>query len=77
MTSATISAEQYAYAAKEVLDLDLSDRVTILQQDYRELRRQHDKLVSKLVSIEMTEAVDWRLLDTFFKKCARLLRPEG
>ena len=73
VTSTTISAEQYAYAAKKVADLGLSDRVTILQQDYRDLRGRYDKLVS----IEMIEAVDWRLLNTFFKRCDRLLRPEG
>lgn len=73
VTSTTISAEQYAYAVEKVADLGLSDQVTILQQDYRDLRGRYDKLVS----IEMIEAVDWRLLDTFFKRCARLLRPEG
>ncbi|HLM97212.1 MAG TPA: cyclopropane-fatty-acyl-phospholipid synthase family protein [Acidimicrobiales bacterium] len=73
VTSTTISAEQYTYASKEVADLGLSDRVTILQQDYRDLRGQYDKLVS----IEMIEAVDWPLLDTFFKRCARLLRADG
>ena len=73
VTSTTISAEQYDYAIKKVADQGLSDRVTILQQDYRDLRGEYDKLVS----IEMIEAVDWRLLDTFFRRCARLLRPEG
>ena len=73
VTSTTISAEQYTYAAKKVADLGLSDQVTILQLDYRDLRGQYDKLVS----IEMIEAVDWRFLDTFFKRCARLLRPDG
>ncbi len=73
VTSTTISAEQYTYASKKVADLGLSDRVTILKQDYRDLRGQYDRLVS----IEMIEAVDWPLLDTFFKRCARLLRPDG
>ncbi len=73
VTSTTVSAEQYIYATKKVADLGLSDRVTILQQDYRDLRGQYDKLVS----IEMIEAVDWRLLGTFFKQCASLLRPDG
>jgi cyclopropane-fatty-acyl-phospholipid synthase len=73
VTSTTISAEQYAYAAKRVADLGLTDRVTILQEDYRDLRGQYDKVVS----IEMIEAVDWRLLGTFFETCARLLRADG
>jgi cyclopropane-fatty-acyl-phospholipid synthase len=73
VTSTTISAEQYAYASKRVADVGLSDRVTIREQDYRELRGQYDKLVS----IEMIEAVDWRLVGTFFRQCARLLAPGG
>jgi cyclopropane-fatty-acyl-phospholipid synthase len=73
VTSTTISAEQHAYAAKKVADVGLTDRVTILQEDYRNLRGTYDKLVS----IEMIEAVDWPLLNTFFETCARLLRPQG
>jgi cyclopropane-fatty-acyl-phospholipid synthase len=73
VTSTTISTEQYTYATKKVSDLGLSHRVTILQQDFRDLRGQYDKLVS----IEMIEAVGWRHVDIFFKSCARLLRPEG
>jgi cyclopropane-fatty-acyl-phospholipid synthase len=30
-----------------------------------------------LVSIEMIEAVGWKFFDTFFAKCASLLKPEG
>ena len=60
-------------ATKKVADLGLSDRVTILQQDYRDLRGQYDKLVS----IEMIEAVDWPLLGHLLQECARLLRPDG
>ncbi len=73
VTSTTVSAEQYAYASDWVRRAGLSGRVTILQEDYRNLRGQYDKLVS----IEMVEAVDWRVLDTYFTTCARLLRPDG
>jgi cyclopropane-fatty-acyl-phospholipid synthase len=73
VTSTTISAEQYAHAKEWVADAGLSDRVTILEEDYRDLRGQYDKLVS----IEMVEAVDWPLLDSYFRKCAALLRPHG
>jgi cyclopropane-fatty-acyl-phospholipid synthase len=73
VTSTTLSAEQHAYASDRVRRAGLSGRVTVLQEDYRDLRGQFDKLVS----IEMVEAVDWRVLDTYFGTCARLLRPDG
>jgi cyclopropane-fatty-acyl-phospholipid synthase len=47
--------------------------VTVLLEDYRDLRGRFDKLVS----IEMIEAVGWQYLDTFFRRCAELLRPDG
>ncbi|MDA8309887.1 MAG: DUF1365 family protein [Actinomycetota bacterium] len=73
VTSTTISSEQYAHARDWVARAGVSDRVTILEEDYRNLRGQYDKLVS----IEMVEAVDWRVLDTYFRTCAALLRPAG
>jgi cyclopropane-fatty-acyl-phospholipid synthase len=73
VTTTTVSAEQYAHAREWVARAGLSERVTVLQEDYRNLRGRYDKLVS----IEMVEAVDWRLLTTYFRACSRLLRPEG
>ncbi len=73
VTSTTISAEQHAHATEWVARLGLSDRVTVLHEDYRNLRGEYDKAVS----IEMVEAVDWRLLGTYFRTCAALLRPDG
>ena len=73
VTTTTISAEQYEYASKRVRDAGLADRVRVLHDDYRDLRGRFDKLVS----VEMIEAIDWRQLGTFFRTCARLLRPEG
>ena len=73
VTTTTVSAEQYAHAKDWVARAGLSERVTVLQEDYRALRGQYDKLVS----IEMVEAVDWRLLGTYVRKCASLLRPDG
>jgi cyclopropane-fatty-acyl-phospholipid synthase len=73
VTTTTISDAQYEYAAKRVADAGLGDRVTVCNQDYRDLGGVYDKLIS----IEMIEAVGWRQLDTFFSTCARLLRPEG
>jgi len=73
VTTTTISAAQYDYARKRIADAGLSDRVTVLDADYRDLTGTYDKLVS----IEMIEAVDWRDHDAFFGSCAALLRGDG
>ncbi|HSC83594.1 MAG TPA: cyclopropane-fatty-acyl-phospholipid synthase family protein, partial [Pseudomonas sp.] len=73
VTTTTISAEQYALARQRVEAAGLQDRITVLQQDYRDLQGQYDKLVS----IEMIEAVGHRFLPTYFRQCARLLKDDG
>jgi cyclopropane-fatty-acyl-phospholipid synthase len=73
VTTTTISVEQHRYATELVELLGLSDQVTVLLEDYRDLTGTHDKLVS----VEMIEAVDWRDHDAFFATCNRLLKPEG
>ena len=73
VTTTTISDEQHAYAQKRIEDLGLSDRITLLKKDYRELEGSFDKLVS----IEMIEAVGHQFYDRFFSKCSSLLKPNG
>lgn len=73
VTTTTVSAEQFAYARQRVEALGLQERITLLLEDYRDLDGQFDKLVS----IEMIEAVGHRFLSTYFKQCARLLKPDG
>jgi cyclopropane-fatty-acyl-phospholipid synthase len=73
VTTTTISAEQHRVAVERVREAGLEDRVTLLQQDYRDLRGRFDKLVS----IEMIEAVGWQYFDTFFRRCGRLLHSGG
>ncbi len=73
VTTTTISREQHAYALQQVRRHGLEDRVTVLRNDYRDLRGAYDKLVS----IEMIEAVGYRHLGTFFAACSRLLAPHG
>src|SRR5476649_1624238 len=73
VTTTTISREQYDFACQRIEKAGLSDRVTVLFEDYRALRGQYDKLVS----IEMIEAVGKRYLKTFFKRCNALLKPNG
>jgi cyclopropane-fatty-acyl-phospholipid synthase len=73
VTTTTLSREQYDYTRELVRRLGLEDRVTLLFQDYRDLRGRYDKLVS----IEMIEAVGWRDFGTFFEACSRLLKADG
>ena len=73
VTTTTISAEQLALARERVRAAGLDDRITLLQQDYRDLEGRYDKLVS----IEMIEAVGWQYFDTFFERCGALLAPDG
>ncbi len=73
VTTTTISREQHDYASRRVAEAGLADRVTVLEQDYRELDGSYDRLVS----IEMIEAVGWEYLPTFFRRCSRLLRDDG
>jgi cyclopropane-fatty-acyl-phospholipid synthase len=73
VTTTTLSREQRELALRRVEEAGLSDRVTVLLDDYRELTGVYDKLVS----IEMIEAVGWKDFGTFFDRCAARLRPDG
>lgn len=73
VTTTTISQEQHALASARIAEAGLSARVTLLTSDYRDLHGQY----SKLVSIEMIEAIGHQYLDTFFAKCSSLLKPDG
>jgi cyclopropane-fatty-acyl-phospholipid synthase len=73
VTTTTISREQHDFARAKIARRGLSDRITLLFEDYRDLRGRFDKLVS----IEMIEAVGVRYLDTYFRKCSSLLKPSG
>ncbi|MFY2762510.1 class I SAM-dependent methyltransferase [Arenimonas sp. MALMAid1274] len=73
VTTTTISKEQHALATARVAEAGLSDRVTVLLEDYRDLQGRYDKLVS----IEMIEAIGHQYLETYLAKCASLLTDEG
>ena len=73
VTTTTISDNQYAYAQQRINELGLSDKVTLLKEDYRLLSGQYDKLVS----VEMIEAVGKEYFDQFFKKCQSLVKTNG
>jgi cyclopropane-fatty-acyl-phospholipid synthase len=73
VTTTTISREQHTVATERVRAARLDNLVTVLLEDYRDLRGRFDKLVS----IEMIEAVGWQYFDTFFRHCSKLLEPDG
>jgi cyclopropane-fatty-acyl-phospholipid synthase len=73
VTTTTISREQHDYAVEQVRAAGLEDLITVLTEDYRDLRGRYDKLVS----IEMIEAVGWQHIGTFLAKCSDLLEPDG
>jgi cyclopropane-fatty-acyl-phospholipid synthase len=73
VTTTTISDAQHAYAEERIHKLGLDNKITLLKKDYRLLTGQFDKLVS----VEMIEAVGYEHLNTFFKKCNSLLKPQG
>ena len=64
VTTTTISREQHALACERVAAAGLTDRVTVLLEDYRDLEGTYDKLVS----IEMVEAVGARYLETYLRQ---------
>ena len=73
VTTSTISSAQYEYARALVKEKGLTGQIKVLRSDYRELTGRFDKLLS----VEMVEAVGHQYLDTFFRTCARLLKPGG
>ncbi|MFC1814874.1 class I SAM-dependent methyltransferase [Thermodesulfobacteriota bacterium] len=73
VTATTISAEQYRLAKRRIANAGLADRIQLIDRDYRNISGTFDKLVS----IEMIEAIGHHYLDTFFRRCSHLLKPDG
>ena len=73
VTTTTISDAQYAYAKQRIEELGLTEQITLLKKDYRDLTGEYDKLVS----IEMIEAVGFEYLPSFFQQCNQRLKPGG
>ncbi|MFW2335201.1 DUF1365 family protein, partial [Ilumatobacter sp.] len=73
VTTTTISEEQLHEARLRVDAAGVSDRVTVIDRDWRDLDGDFDHVVS----IEMIEAVDWRDYDDFFATIERCLAPGG
>lgn len=73
VTSLTLSKAQYDYATQLIKEKGLSEKITVLLQDYRHHHGHYDRIVS----IEMIEAVGYDYLRTYFKTCDKLLKPHG
>ena len=73
VTTTTISREQHDLARERIEAAGLGDRVTLLLEDYRDLKGRYDRVVS----IEMIEAIGHQYLDTYFATVNRLLKADG
>lgn len=73
VTTTTISPNQHRRARERVAAAGLADRVTVLLEDYRDLRGAYDRIVS----IEMIEAIGHRQFPVFFGKSGSLLARDG
>ena len=73
VTTTTISQKQFDYAKQRIAEQGLEPKITVLFEDYRNLKGQYDKLVS----IEMIEAVGHQYYPAYFKQCDALLKPDG
>jgi len=73
LTGITVSREQFDWATRRVQEKGLADRITILLTDYRHV----EGSFSKIISIEMLEAVGHPHLPVYFSTLDRLLAPGG
>ncbi len=73
VTGITVSNEQLKLARQRVLEAGLEDRIEIQLCDYRHIQGQY----SKIVSIEMIEAVGHAGLKPFFSACDKALQTGG
>ena len=73
VTTITISQEQYDLASKRIEEAGLDGVADVRLMDYRDVEGSFDAIVS----IEMFEAVGAEYFETFFRKCASLLKPGG
>ncbi len=73
VTGLTISREQFEYATQRMAKANLSDKVEIKFQDYRDETGKYDHVAS----IEMFEAVGEKYWPVFFAKVKECLKPSG
>lgn len=73
VTGISLSKEQLEWARRRVKEEGLEDRITLLHIDYRHMTGSF----TKIVSIEMIEAVGHQFYPSFFQSLERLLAPDG
>lgn len=73
VTTTTISREQYELARDRVRAAGLANQIRVLFEDYRDLRG----MFSRIVSVEMVEAVGLERLPHFFEVVANRLASNG
>lgn len=73
VTTTTISQQQARFAREQVAKAGLQSQITVLEDDYRELSGQFDRVVS----IEMIEAVGADYLDSYFQVLGQRVKPDG
>ena len=73
VTTTTISEAQFELAQQRINEQGLDHKITLLKQDYRDLTGRY----SKIVSIEMIEAVGHKFMPTYFGMLNKLLKPGG
>ena len=72
-TGCTLSTQQFAYASEQAARERLSDRVSVLHTDYRDLEGQYDRIAS----VGMYEHVGRHRLQDYFQRLSRLLKDDG
>lgn len=73
VSTTTISTRQAEWAARRFKEEGLTDRITLLHQDYRKLEGKFDKIVS----VEMIEAIGWKYFDSYFRVLGERLEDHG
>ncbi|MGC9221171.1 MAG: class I SAM-dependent methyltransferase [Solirubrobacteraceae bacterium] len=73
VTTTTVSGEQYKYVRARIKALGLSELVSVISEDFRDLKGTYDRLVS----IEMIEAVGWQNIGRFLGACSSFLTAGG
>jgi cyclopropane-fatty-acyl-phospholipid synthase len=73
VTGVTLSLEQHAVANERAVEKALAKRARFNLQDFRDI----DGPFDRIVSVGMFEHVGVNHYDTFFRKCAQLLEPNG
>ncbi|KAJ1563702.1 hypothetical protein HK096_011435 [Nowakowskiella sp. JEL0078] len=76
VTTLTLSKEQKTLAEERIRLAGFSDKITVLQCDYRNLDPKENQF-DKLLTVEMLEAVGPEYLAPFFECANKLLKPNG